>query len=478
MQIFESKLLFHEVQMQQIFPDGKTFVDCLPLRTMEDITADFLAFRLKNDFDLAAFVAANFDLPKENEIVYHSNSEVSINMHLENLWDILRRQKDKIQVNNTLIALPNDYIVPGGRFREIYYWDSYFTMLGLHANKKTDLMEAMVNNFAYLIEQIGYIPNGNRTYYIGRSQPPFFALMVKLLSQVKGKSVLEKYLPALEKELLFWQSAFSNRKISIDDNILYRYFDSNDTPRPESYREDVELSHQSYQNPSDLYRNIRAAAESGWDFSHRWFTAEDDFSTIHTTDIAPVDLYCLIYSLEKLLLEAKNMDTEILSSQATQTISKYFWNEAKSFFTDYDFVKKESKQVLSLAGVFPLFFNLATSEQAAHVAALIKKDFLKRGGLSTTLKQTPQQWDAPNGWAPLQWITFVAMKNYGYHAFAAEIRQKWTNTCEKVYESTGKMTEKYNVWSEDAAASGGEYPNQDGFGWTNGVYLAMKYAED
>ena len=137
------------------------------------------------------------------------------------------------------------------------------------------MIENMVNNFSYLIDEIGYIPNGNRTYFIGRSQPPFFSLMVRLLSEEKGEEVLIKYLPQLEKEYNFWMkgSEALNEKNSTafhvarmpDGELLNRFWDTNETPRPESYREDVELTHQSRQNAEILYSNLRAGAESGWD---------------------------------------------------------------------------------------------------------------------------------------------------------------------------------------------------------------------
>ena len=133
------------------------------------------------------------------------------------------------------------------------------------------------------------------------------------------------------------------------------------------------------------------------------------------------------------------------------------------------------KQHFTLAGVFPLFFEIANSAQASSVANVLKEKFLKPGGLTTTLNSTGQQWDAPNGWAPLQWIAYRGLMNHNLTDLALEVQRRWMKVNETVYGSSGKMTEKYDVCNEDGLASGGEYPNQDGFGWTNGVYLAMAH---
>ena len=129
---------------------------------------------------------------------------------------------------------------------------------------------------------------------------------------------------------------------------------------------------------------------------------------------------------------------------------------------------------MTLAGVFPLFFKIATNDQAEKVARAIKDNFLMPGGVVTTLETTGQQWDAPNGWAPLQWITIIGLKNYEHHDLAADIANRWVKLNSDVFKRTGKLMEKYNVVDTQLEAGGGEYPGQDGFGWTNGVLLALK----
>lgn len=488
LQIHELGPLFEDVQLQMVLDDGKAFPDCLPKRKLERIQEDFELPRKKPDFDLKKFVIDNFTLPETPPSDYRSDTTKPIEEHINNLWKTLTRlPNDEV---SSLIPMPHPYVVPGGRFREIYYWDSYFTMLGLRASGRLDLVEAMVENFEFLINKVGYIPNGNRTYYIGRSQPPFFALMVRLLHDAKkSEDAMVKYLPAMEKEYQFWMKGKVDLKLGAqmrvvkmsDGSFLNRYWDEHHTPRPESFKEDVELSHQSQQKREELYRHIRAAAESGWDFSCRWFKNVNDFGTIHTTDIVPIDLNCLMYNLEKTISEAYRISGNIvkateyfnLANERKAAILLYCWDAEKNFFFDFDAVVQKRKEVHSLAATFPLFFEIATPNQATAVSEALEKQFLKHGGFSTTLITTGQQWDAPNGWAPLQWMAYKGLKNYGFDELANDAKKRWLSLNQKVYRAAGKMTEKYDVWNENGEASGGEYPNQDGFGWTNGVYLAM-----
>ncbi len=486
--IFSLGELFEQVQLQQIYKDGKTFVDCTPKKDLSFIHQQYEQEKNNKDFDLSFFVHTYFTEPKDPSANYTSGGE-PIATHITELWDVLTRKP--VAGNDSLITLPHPYIVPGGRFREIYYWDSYFTMLGLQISGKVDMIQNMVNNFSYLIDAIGYTPNGNRTYYLGRSQPPFFACMVQLLAEEKGNSILIQYLPQLEKEYNFWMKGrdnLSKENTSLfhsvllpDGNILNRYYDENNTARPEAFKEDTEGAERA-QDKAAAHRHLRAAAESGWDFSSRWFKDGKDFSTIHTADIIPVDLNCLLYNLEQIIAKAytlqndtKNVDHYLmLSYKRKDAIQKYCWNIEQHFYFDYDFVSASQKRSLTLSAAFPLFFSIADKEQAESVAAIIENTFLFDGGLVTTTETTSQQWDAPNGWAPLQWIAVKGLLNYGYKNLAEKIAKRWMNINEKVYQNTGKLMEKYNVVSTDLTAGGGEYEAQDGFGWTNGVYLAMQ----
>jgi alpha,alpha-trehalase len=486
---FDTLILLWDVQMQRIFPDGKTFLDCLPKYTPAEISKKYIEGKDLPRFSLIDFVRENFELSAPLSAGYISEANKTVEENIEALWPFLTRQPDK--ENGSLIPLPHPYIVPGGRFGEIYYWDSYFTMLGLAVSGKNDMVENMTNNFSYLIDTLGYIPNGNRTYFIGRSQPPFYSLMVKLLASMKGNEMLRDYLSPLEKEYKFWMKGadqLTKEKTALfhtvrmpDGEILNRYWDENNTPRPESLREDVELSHQSAQEPRILFRHLRAGAESGWDYSSRWFKEKDSFVSIHTTEIVPVDLNCLVLHLEQTLAEVYQLKGEIgkakqyhlLAEKRKEAIQKYCWNVEQGFYFDYDAEGSRQKQSKSLAGVFPLVFNIATEVQANRVAHIVEDEFLKPGGLVSTLETTGQQWDAPNGWAPLQWTTITGLENYGYSKLAKKIARRWLQLNIDVFNRTGKLMEKYNVIDTQLKAGGGEYPGQDGFGWTNGVFLAL-----
>jgi len=479
--------LYREVQKQKIFPDSKFFVDCIPHGDPVAIVAAYEKEKDQPGFNLTAFVTTHFILPVDTISLYSSENK-TIQQHLEALWPELTRHPDTVHAG-TLISLPHPYIVPGGRFREIYYWDSYFTMLGLQVSKRIDIIENMIDNFAYLIDTFGFIPNGNRTYYLSRSQPPFFTLMVALLAEEKTEAVLLKYLPQIEKEYAFWMDGETHTAPGNDyrhlvrlpdGSILNRYWDDKDTARPEAYREDSNAVLKSA-DTTLAHRHIRAACESGWDFSSRWFADGNNMATIQTTHLLPVDLNCMLLYTEEILLKlythqkntglAETFQQKIKNRKTA--IQQYCWNETAGFYSDFHFINMQSTNQCTLAALYPLFFSVATPEQAAAVAKMIKDKMLKEGGVITTLNHTGQQWDHPNGWAPLQWMTYKGLKNYGHLELAGEIKKRWMAANEKVYTHTGKMMEKYDVTDTGTKARGGEYPNQDGFGWSNGVYLAF-----
>lgn len=492
--------LFYDIQSRNdLFPDSKTFVDCIPLKEVSEILQAYERLEGKEDADvLMAFLKEHFTIPGYEEERPQQKAS-NAGEHITNLWSGLRRPADT-RTSGTLIPLTNPYVVPGGRFREVYYWDSYFTMLGLQKDGQIDLIDNILENFSGLIDSIGFIPNGNRTYYLTRSQPPFYALMVDLHTTENRSRELSYYLPILMKEYNFWMAGGAQltpdnpshrRVVLVEANgVLNRYWDDRDAPRAESYREDVETVEEALrQFPNKTkeasYRNLRAAAESGWDFSTRWFEIEEegtfDLSSIHTTDIIPVDLNALLFHLEKLIArgydgeEAKAWEQK--AEDRKRLILKYCWSADQQFFMDYDFVKMEHTPVLSLAGLYPLFFEIAEAAQAKQVSEKVEQLFLQPGGVVSTLNASGQQWDYPNGWAPLQWMTIKGLRNYGFNALSDTIKQRWLNLNDKVFRNTNKMTEKYNVVDISLEGGGGEYPNQDGFGWTNGVYQQLSKEE-
>jgi alpha,alpha-trehalase len=481
--------LFEDVQLSGIFPDSKTFPDCVPLAPPATIVQAYHREKLKPAFNLKSFVLRYFQVPVAPASDFRSNPNAPVEEHIQKLWPVLTRQP--VPEQSSLLPLPHAYIVPGGRFREIYYWDSYFTMLGLQVSGQTQLIQNMVDNFTHLIHTTGHIPNGNRSYYLSRSQPPFYALMLRVLARAKGKDVLKQYMPALQKEYDFWmagaqevtaQNPAARRVVRMPNGtLLNRYWDDEPQPRPEAYKEDLELAKASGRNPTEVYRHLRAAAESGWDFSSRWFADGQNLNTIETTNLIPVDLNALLYHMEITLAEMAQLHGQKQQARLYKAKAKarklalllYCWNEQVAFFYDYHFVKGIHSTVPTLAAVFPLFFSMASKDQAKGVAQKLQADFLQTGGLRTTVHNTGQQWDAPNGWAPLQWMSIQGLKAYKHNALADTIANRWIRQNLSVFKETGKLTEKYNVEKAGQEGGGGEYPNQDGFGWTNGVLLRL-----
>ena len=456
----------------KLFVESKTFMDCTPNLPMEDVLAAYKKEKPKTTEELEAFILKYFQVPVSMTADFADSSDIVT--HIQKLWKVLRREPQASTFESTLIPLPKGYVVPGGRFREVYYWDSYFTMLGLMVDGELDTMFDMVDNFASLIDRVGFIPNGNRTYYGGRSQPPYFSHMVEILSSADD-AVVARYLPQIEKEYKFWME--TQHAVTLPDGeVLNRYCDKYDTPREESYRDDLK-TYAAFKeknpdlSPSSLFRSLRSAAESGWDFSSRWMADFTNLYTVHTTDFIPVDLNCLLYHMEVMLSLVDDSYAEAAKARR-DAILKYCWDEESGWFMDYDFVAGKRTGHFSLAGMYPLFAGIATEEQAAKAAEKFEADFLKAGGAVTTNYPTGEQWDSPNGWAPLQWISYTGLMNYGYEGLADTLRDRWMGMVEKVYAEKYKLLEKYNVLTA-SNTGGGEYANQDGFGWTNGVYRAF-----
>ncbi len=266
-----------------------------------------------------------------------------------------------------------------------------------------------------------------------------------------------------------------------DGSILNRYWDDKKAPREESYAEDVHTAKGYKSNDGMAYTNLRAGAESGWDFSSRWFADTLHLNTIETTNIIPVDLNSLLFAYENILSKAavetgNAQKSNYYNQQADKrqkAVLKYCWNADLRYFFDYDIIEKKTTDKWSAAGAMPIFTMLATHHHAMFTEQQLREKFLKPGGIVTTLYHTGQQWDAPNGWPPLQWIAVKGLMNYGYQELPRTIAERWLRINEEVYKRTGKMMEKYNVENTNLESGGGEYPTQDGFGWTNGVYLKL-----
>src|SRR5688572_4193804 len=317
------------------------------------------------DFSLKDFVAEHFIIPGSASGEFQTTPREEVRAHVDRLWNALTRQPKDSAGADSQLPLATRYVVPGGRFRELYYWDSYFTMLGLQTSGRHDLVADMVENFAHLLDRYGHIPNGSRSYYLSRSQPPFFAAMVELQAE-HDAGALVKRLPQLEREYRFWMAgaeqlapgAAHRRVVRLaDGSLLNRYWDDLAIPRDEAYLEDIETARNSNRPAEEVYRDLRAAAESGWDFSSRWFADGETLGTIRTTDIAPVDLNSLLYKLERTIARAckaarrpdceKKMQSNAQARQ--KTVLTLMWDDKAGAFFDYDWRNKQRMQRLTAA---------------------------------------------------------------------------------------------------------------------------------
>jgi alpha,alpha-trehalase len=481
--------MFQDVQLSAIFTDSKTFVDARPLLAPAEIAARYAAAQSAGRPGLQSFVEQYFELPQPIGEGFRTDTSQTMEEHIRALWPVLTHPPDRSDPPSSLIPLPKAYVVPGGRFREVYYWDSYFTMLGLIESGRIDLVRSMLDNFAYLVETVGHVPNGNRTYYLSRSQPPFFAAMVGLYAGATDTARALPYLATLEAEHAFWMQGAEGlrpgeayrRVVRLrDGSVLNRYWDERPEPRPESFRQDYEQGQTLPEGQREaFFRHVRATAESGWDFSSRWLRDPRDLRTLETTELVPVDLNSLLYHAERMIAGLRTVrglpgDKEVADRFARtaedrrRAVLAAAYDSASGFF--YDVRWHSGERVTdrpTLAAAAPLYFGLATPE----------REFLKPGGFVTTLIASGQQWDAPNGWPPLEWLAIEGVRRYGRADLAAAGRDRWLALNRRTFQSTGKMMEKYDVVDPNRRGGGGEYPAQDGFGWSNGVALALAAQE-
>lgn len=472
--------LFEAVQVERVFGDSKTFVDATPLVSEQIIAERFEALKESGQpFDLPAFVRGHFRVRPAEPM--RRSEAVSADAFVQSGWDSLTQFHAECEPGSTLIPLPYPYVVPGGRFEELFYWDSYFTGLGLLRQGHVDLFKGMVNNLIVLQEQFGHIPNGSRTYLTSRSQPPLLAAMVSALGRAGVE--IKTYLPALLREHTYWTSG--ERAVTASGVSLSRYWDDLATPRPEAYAEDLEAAARS--GNGETFRHLRAGAASGWDFSSRWCRDPLDLSTIETTNIIPVDLNALVVQLEMTIADLHRSLGDVLAAgrweeaaaARARALQELFWDPTADWFCDLGLDPVLGhRPSLSLAGMVPLALSLARPEQAEKARTVLLDRFLAPGGLRTTVTNSGQQWDAPNGWAPLQWWSVVGLRAYGFvdGGFlddAKMIADRWLTTCRQRFLVDGTLLEKYDVEAPARRPSGGEYEVQEGFGWTNGVLVDL-----
>ena len=376
--------LYRDVELASIFSDSKTFPDMIPDAPPATIRREYSVAKTAPGFDLLAFVQKHFTGPvPAGPTINPAMPDQHLLDYVTSLWPILQQEETSVPAYSTLQPLPYPYVVPGGRFREVYYWDSYFTMLGLEEDGQHQLAVDLLKNFALEIDRYGKVPNGNRSYYLSRSQPPFFSLMVDLIASVDGNGTLVTYLPELQQEWNFWMDGadalspgqdYHNAVRLADGTLLNRYWDARDAPRDESYKEDVQTASASGRPARLVYRNLRATAESGWDFSSRWLEDGKSLGTVRTLSILPVDLNSLLVHLEQTLSEAYLLTGNDQQAAAyhrraerrSDAIGYLMWDAQGGVFSDYLWRSGKLTGDITAATLYPLFLQVARVRPGAR----------------------------------------------------------------------------------------------------------------
>lgn len=514
--------LLHYVQLAGLYNDSKTFVD-LPLRQEENITlADFEDLLNKTDrnptkHQIRNFVLEYFDEKSEGELIewtptdFKDNPEFLNNIcdkqlrqyasEINGIWPTLGRKVRPEVLNKpnqfSLMPVTHGFIIPGGRFKEIYYWDAYWIIEGLLISGMEETAKGMIENLIELLEKFGKIPNGSRWYYQERSQPPLLSAMMELYYEKTGnKEFLAKHIKSLEKEMNYWLDTQTvNFKKDNKMYTLLRYFAPSKGPRPESYYEDYTDAQtlDSREDHTEFYIDIKSAAESGWDFSTRWFVSPEgdnsgNLTNIHTRYIIPVDLNAIFANALENTANFRAIlnyprEAAMWTSKAEKwkyCIEKVLWHEKDGIWYDYDMNNEKHRQYFYPSNVAPLWRN-------AVPEALVKKHAPKvlnylnvsqgldfPGGIPASLARSGEQWDFPNVWPPEVSIVIKALENMNTNEgsqLAFQLAQNWVRICYKSFNESKQMFEKYDAEIPGNFGGGGEYNVQAGFGWSNGVVL-------
>ncbi len=361
--------------------------------------------------------------------------------------------------SQTHLGLPNPYISPNSSHfhHEQFYWDSYFIILGLVESGRVKLAKGMVDNFLYLIKKLGYVPVRNFFPNLAISQPPFLTSMaMEVFEHDNDKKWLKRVAKIAENELCdYWQDECGTTKKRwprhLLKNGLSRYAGS--------YR-----------------TSFLAEYESGWDETSRFNKS--------CLDLAPIDLNSLLYKYEadlsdiyEILKDKKKQKYwKLVAKKRKALIDEHCWDKKKGFYFDSDHVRHKKSKFWSMAGFYPLWAGVASKEQAAAIVKNLRR-FEYKYGLANTqkrgLEKPFKQWDWPNGWPNQQWIAIKGLLNYGYRDDAERLAKKWLDLNANVFKETGKMWEKYDVAKGTIGKAELRYETQDGFGWTNAVFLRL-----
>ena len=379
--------------------------------------------------------------------------------YIRDFWHRLERFHPKD--DESLLGLPKPYLVPsyeegaGFDYNELYYWDSFFMIQGMLDVHHKELVSGILEDLLSLLKRFKIIPNGSRTFLMGRSQPPFLTTFIYDVYNTYGMD--KKWLASAmelakqEYELVWRGTKKPNERLVYKG--LSRYYDIN-------------------------YLHDLAEAESGWDMTPRF--------NRRALNYLPVDLNALLYKYEMDFARAARIledrreaaKWEQLAAERKAAMDELMWDRLRGMYYDYNYVKEKRSNVSSLATFFPMWAGMVTEKQAAQLVKALRR-FENKGGLATTdalpLGQyvpgsMPVQWAYPNGWAPLHFIVVEALLRYGYHEDAKRIAMKWLRNNLDWFNEHHVFLEKYNVVNPDKPPQKGVYPSQTGFGWTNAVF--------
>ncbi|XP_045521591.1 trehalase-like isoform X1 [Pieris brassicae] len=525
--VFCNSKLLHHVQMSRIFPDSKTFVDRHLLNDEETTLSAFQELLDQTndkptEKQIREFVNKYFDESSELESWtppdFNSNPQFLSSIRdgelrqfakdINDIWPTLGRKVKQSVIENpdqySFLPVTHGFVIPGGRFTELYYWDTYWIIEGLLVSGMKETVKGVLENLIELVNKLGHIPNGSRCYYQQRSQPPLLTSMVSLyIHATNDTEFLKNNIQSLEAELNYWlDTQIYTFDIGDKAYTLLRYYAASEGPRPESYQEDY-TNAQIFDNDkrkTQFYIDIKSAAESGWDFSTRWFikngTDKGNLTDIHATELIPVDLNSIFAKALKNMAYFHALINNYriashwshLAKQWTNNIEKVLWDVEDGCWHDWDLVNKKFRKYFYPINIAPLWMGIADKEFVVENAPRILK-YLKEshgldypGGIPTSLVKSGEQWDFPNAWPPLVSLAVNAIEALELPEakdLAFRVAQSWVRSCYKGFSDNKQMFEKYDVEVPGRIGGGGEYTVQTGFGWSNGVVLEFiaKYGQ-
>lgn len=495
------------------FADGKPFVDCEPVDSIEAVEGRLAVASVISDDDKIAFWRTNFKAPgyvSDIKGAVAESTDVPLSEHITDMWPRLTYHVP--QDSGTLLGTRHPHLKSGERYSEGYYWDISDGIEGMitEAQESPAMWRqvfGVLRNLADTIERFGFIPNGMRSYYLSRSQPPKYAQMVRRVAESynggsRHSEIIEEFLPQIVKEYEWWMKgaehvdaragvrAADHVVVMPDGEMMNRYWDTKDTPRPESAEEDWHTAQRLPESQrGNFYRNVRILAECGRDMNGEMLEDPERLETAIAERIVPVDLNSILADTERMIAEAHVRAGRSVPAQQFQAafearkaaILKYnvgYNGYPSAFkFRDNTFTEGAPTGYKSMNMAHPAARGLLPPEIAENVCRILVDEFLQQGGFVASLYRTGHQWDWPNGWAPDQeegqnalTKTAELTGNNLWNLWADVAKLRWVNHNSIVYRLLGKVSEKTNVVTGDPLdVQNGEYNLQFDFLWTIGI---------